>query len=79
MSPDYTSCECTLGCVVGSQCISAWTGHRRAQPQSQEEAYTARSRMPEEYLVEAAEDKQETKFHTTFKFIPKKYICTYVA
>ena len=44
---------------MGSQCISAWRGRHRAPPQSQEEAYTARSHMLEEHLVEAAEDKQE--------------------
>ena len=59
---------------MGFQCISSQKGHHRAQPQSQEEAYTARSRMPEEHLVEAADDTQETKYHTTFKFIPIKYI-----
>ena len=46
----------TLGYVAGSQCTSAWTGHRKAQLQSQKEAYTARSHMLEDHLVQATED-----------------------
>ena len=60
----------TLGYVAGSQCTSAWTGHRKAQLQSQKEAYTARSHMLEDHLVQATEDElyaQKIIFHFNFQ------------